>query len=92
MLSSVRERDIEAYLVRRVRALGGELRKVRWVGRSGAPDRRVMLKHKAPFWIELKAPGKSISPHQLREHRRMQTLGEWIVTADSFQAIEDLLK
>lgn len=39
----MRERDIEAYLVRRVRALGGEVRKVKWIGRRGAPDRVVML-------------------------------------------------
>lgn len=38
-----RERDIERYLVKRVKALGGEVRKVQWVGRSGAPDRLVML-------------------------------------------------
>jgi hypothetical protein len=92
VLRVVRERDIEAFLVKRVRALGGELRKVRWVGRCGAPDRRVMLEHKAPFWIELKAPGKSLSPLQLREHTRMRRLGESVAIADSFETIEDLLR
>ena len=38
-----RERDIEKYLVERVKALGGEVRKVKWIGRAGAPDRVVML-------------------------------------------------
>lgn len=38
-----RERGIEAYLVKRVKELGGEIRKVKWVGRDGAPDRVVML-------------------------------------------------
>jgi hypothetical protein len=37
------ERDIEAHLVKRVKALGGEVRKVQWVGRASAPDRLVML-------------------------------------------------
>lgn len=37
------ERDIEARLVKRVRELGGEVRKVKWIGRRGAPDRLVML-------------------------------------------------
>lgn len=37
------ERDIEKRLVERVKALGGEVRKVAWVGRGGAPDRLVML-------------------------------------------------
>ena len=38
-----RERDIERHLVRRVKELGGEVRKVQWIGRRGAPDRLVML-------------------------------------------------
>lgn len=37
------ERDIEARLVQRVKQLGGEVRKVQWVGRNSAPDRIVML-------------------------------------------------
>lgn len=39
----MRERDIEAHLVARVKELGGEVRKVKWIGRRGAPDRVVML-------------------------------------------------
>lgn len=39
----MRESEIEKHLVERVKALGGEVRKVRWVGRRGAPDRLVML-------------------------------------------------
>ena len=39
----MKERGIEKYLVERVKALGGEVRKVQWVGRKSAPDRLVML-------------------------------------------------
>lgn len=39
----MRERDIEAHLVKRVKELGGEVRKVKWIGRIGAPDQLVML-------------------------------------------------
>jgi hypothetical protein len=39
----MRESTVEQYLVDRVKALGGEVRKVRWIGRNGAPDRLVML-------------------------------------------------
>ena len=39
----IRESDVEKYLVKRVKALGGEVRKVKWIGRDGAPDRLVML-------------------------------------------------
>ena len=39
----MRESEVEAYLVKRVKALGGEVRKVKWLGRNGAPDRLAML-------------------------------------------------
>ena len=43
-----RESDIEKYLCDRVKDLGGEVRKVKWIGRNGAPDRLVMLPTKQP--------------------------------------------
>lgn len=46
-----RERDIERHLVKRVKALGGEVRKVQWIGRRGAPDRLVMLP--ARSWVDV---------------------------------------
>jgi len=47
----IRESQIEKYLVAQVKALGGEYRKVRWIGRCNAPDRFVMLPEKIyPAW------------------------------------------
>jgi hypothetical protein len=86
----MRESDIENYLVKRVKAMGGEIRKVSWVGRRGAPDRRVMLGERTA-WVELKAPGKTAEPHQVREHERMRRLGERVVVIDSFEGVEALL-
>jgi hypothetical protein len=86
----VRERDIEAYLVKRIKELGGEVRKVNWTGRRGAPDRLVMLPG-AGVWVELKAPGKKPEPHQLREHERMRAMGQRVEVIDSFDGVEGLL-
>ena len=86
----LRESDIEDYLVKRVRAMGGEVRKVRWIGRRGAPDRLVMMPT-ATIWVELKAPGKVPEPHQLREHERMRALGQRVEVVDSLQSVEALL-
>jgi hypothetical protein len=55
----VRERDIERHLVRRVKELGGEVRKVQWVGRSSAPDRVVMLPAR-PGVLDLDYPGDTV--------------------------------
>jgi hypothetical protein len=96
----VRERDIEAHLVKRVKELGGEVRKVKWVGRRGAPDRLVMMpthSRSGPWsacptvWVELKAPGKKAEPHQLREHKRMAAMGQRVVVIDSIEGVDEVL-
>lgn len=84
------ERDIERYLIAQVNARGGELRKVKWIGRRGAPDRFVMLPDRS-FWIELKAPGEKLKAHQWREHMRMRLLGQDVVVADSYAAVTEAL-
>lgn len=94
----MREREIEAYLVERVEAMGGEVRKVRWIGRRGAPDRLVMLPIRfapmrlpATVWVELKAPGVTPEPHQTREHGRMRAMGQRVVVVDSFARVDEVL-
>ena len=94
----MRESDIEKYLVRRVKELGGEVRKVKWIGRIGAPDRLVMLPERlldegypATMWVELKAPGEKARPSQVREHERMRAMGQHVVVVDSIEGVDALL-
>lgn len=73
------ERDIEDYLVKRVEAMGGEVRKVQWIGRNSAPDRVVMLPptrdprddnpdQGRTVWVELKNPKTIVTfPADARE-------------------------
>ena len=108
-MKTLRERDIEKHLVQRVKALGGEVRKVQWIGRRGAPDRLVMLPERwwkdvvfdierdkrkpgMSVWVELKAPGVKPEAHQLREHARMQAMGQRVVVIDSIEGVEELLR
>lgn len=87
----MRESEIEKYLVKCVKALGGEVRKVRWIGRNGAPDRVVMLPERPTLWVELKAPGEKCRPHQIREHERMRCMGQTVATVDSIDAVNEVL-
>lgn len=87
----MRERDIERYLVKQVKAAGGEVRKVRWVGRNGAPDRIVMLPW-LTAWVELKAPGAKAKAHQIREHERMRRVGQRVEVVDSLERVDELLR
>lgn len=86
----MRERDIEKALVDRVRKVGGEVRKVQWPGRSGAPDRVVMMPG-VLVWVELKAPGKRPRLQQLREHERMRRMGQTVLVIDSLEGIDEVL-
>lgn len=86
-----RESEIESYLVRSVENAGGQIRKVKWVGRRSAPDRRVMLPWRC-CWVELKAPGKKLEDHQEREHKRMLLLGEDVIVIDSFEGVDKLFE
>ena len=88
----MRERDIEAYLVRRVKALGGEIRKLRWIGRRGAPDRVVMFPGGRLWWIELKRPGGITEAHQAREHARMLAMGQRVLVLDTIEKIDGVLR
>ena len=86
----MRESTIEQYLVEQVKAKGGEVRKVRWIGRNGAPDRIAMLPDRT-VWVELKAPGEKAKPHQVREHERMRRMGQRVEIVDSCERVDEVL-
>lgn len=81
----MRESTIEDHLVDVVTALGGETRKVQWIGRRRAPDRVVMLplrtsispsgtrveQYPSTTWVELKNP-ETIKHFPSNAHERAQ--------------------
>ena len=99
------ESKIEEYLVKKVEALGGEVRKVQWVGRANAPDRVVMLPAGklnwlgvSCIWVELKNPGTiktfPANAHeraQHREHERMRKLGQRVEVIGTLEQVDTLL-
>lgn len=99
------ERDVEAYLKKRVEELGGEVRKVQWVGRVGAPDRLVMLPTEAYvddqhccIWVEVKNPSTILTfpadareRAQAREHERMRRLGQRVEVIGTLYQVDELL-
>lgn len=92
----MRESKVEDHLVSRIQAIGGEVRKVQWIGRRGAPDRCVMLPvcyawrmPSRTVWVETKRPGEVPEPHQEREHKRMRAMGQTVLVLDSIEAINE---
>ena len=97
------ERDIEKYLVRRVRECFGKAalcRKVTWQGRRSAPDRVVMFRAPADaietrgftVWVELKRPGEKPTRAQSAEHMRLAEAGQLVRVLDSKEAVDDFLR
>jgi CelD/BcsL family acetyltransferase involved in cellulose biosynthesis len=99
----MKERDIERYLCARVKQLGGEVRKVKWIGRNGAPDRLVMLPPYrnggiATAFAELKNPdtiktfpSDARERAQAREHERMRRMGQTVLVIGTTEAIDEWL-
>lgn len=81
MVKKILERDIVKYLTAQAKAVGGEVRKVEWVGRSNAPDKVLMLPERwrkdfythpaATLWVEVKNPD-TIRTFPANAHERAQ--------------------
>lgn len=89
----MREKTIELYLVQEVKKLSGEIRKVKWIARRGAPDRMVWIPNwYFPKMAELKASGKPLEDHQKREHKRLKRMGIQCFKLDSFADVDKFLR
>ena len=85
------ERDVVAYLKKRVKDLGGHCRKVHWEGRAGAPDWLIWFTGVSVF-VETKAPGQKPRPIQLIEHEKMRRGGMHVFVCDSRESVDLLLE
>lgn len=67
------EKEIEAYFVKRVKALGGYSYKFRSVTQRGVADRIACLPNGQTWFVELKKPGGRLSPLQEVFAEQMET-------------------
>ena len=84
------EDDVESYLTSEIKKQGGEIRKLAWLGRKGAPDRLVFFR--GVHFVELKRPGRKADPHQAREHRRMVKHGANVYVIDTKEKVDEFIK
>jgi hypothetical protein len=70
----VRESEIESNVVASAGAAGWLTRKLRWTGRTGAPD-RIFIKGGRVVFIEFKATGKVSRGEQSLECQRLRRAG-----------------
>lgn len=87
------EAKIENYLRKQVKAGNGQIRKLKFIGRRGAPDDMVWM----PGWSwpkmpECKAPGEPLKDHQKREHKRLKKMGIFCCKIDSKEDVDRFLR
>ena len=84
----MRESKIEAYLVARIRRLGGVCFKFVSPGTVGVPDRIVILPGGEITWVELKTWLGKLSPEQVRMHARLRALDQEVLVLRSVDQID----
>ena len=87
------EKNTEAYLRDRVKALGG--RSYKWVspGCSGVPDRIVILPGGRAVFVELKSEGKTSTDQQKKRQAELRKLGCTVYAdIDTKAKVQELLR
>ena len=98
----MREKEIEEYSRKLAVTRGWLVRKVKWLGRRGAPDRIFLKKASEPcilcqgnhraLFVEFKRPGGKPTPLQEREIERLRASGAAVYGVDSKEAADELFK
>ena len=87
----MREKTIEAKLVKTVKSMGGLAPKLISPGLDGMPDRIVLLKHGRLAFVEVKANGRKPHPLQVRRKRQLEALGFSVYCLDDITQIGGIL-
>ena len=86
------EQALERKLRLEVKARGGLALKFVSPGRVGVPDRLVLIPEGRVYFVELKAPGKSMSPKQVKIATVFGQLGHQVWVLDRLEKVEVFIK
>lgn len=88
----MRERFIERKFVEAVKKKGGLAPKFVSPGFDGMPDRIVLFPLGKIAFVELKAPGETMRPLQVRRKRQLEALGFSVYCVDDVSQIDGVIK
>ena len=88
----MREKEIEKKLTQAVKCMGGICPKFISPGYDGVPDRIVLFPGGRIAFVEVKAPGKTLRPLQVRRKRQLESLGFKVYVLDAAEQIDEILK
>lgn len=87
----MREKEVEAALVKAAKKRNGVALKFVSPGLSGVPDRLVLLPDGKIGFIELKAPGKKMRLLQEKRKSQLERLGFLVFCLDNKEEVEVML-
>ena len=87
----MREKEVEAALVKAAKKRNGVALKFVSPGLSGVPDRMVLLPDGKIGFIELKSPGKKMRLLQEKRKSQLERLGFLVFCLDSKEKVEVML-
>ena len=85
------EKQIETRLRIMVKQAGGKALKFVSPGYNGVPDRLIFMPGGRIYLVELKAPGKKLTPLQQKRKHEFESLGFRYYVIDSYEAVEGFL-
>ena len=85
------EKHIEQKLVQAVHRMGGLAPKFISPGWAGVPDRLILLPGGHLAFVEVKAPGKTLRPLQVRRKGQLEALGFQVYVIDRSEQIGGVL-
>ena len=89
--SNTSEKAIEAYLVKRLAALGGLCLKLNTSTATGYPDRLCLLRGGRMFFVELKSKGETPRVIQTVRIGALRRMGYDVFVCDSKEKIDEVL-
>ncbi|KUO73447.1 MAG: nuclease [Desulfosporosinus sp. BRH_c37] len=87
----MQEKQIELKLRDAVKSKGGLALKFVSPGTAGVPDRIVLIPDGRLYFVELKAPGKRLSPKQVKMAAVLERLGHKVRVIDSTRQVKEFM-
>lgn len=88
----MKEKVVEAYLVRELERRGGTCEKFTSPARAAVPDRICSMQRGKVFFVEVKRPGENATPAQRRDHVRRAARGFQVFLIDTKEGVDYLIE
>ena len=85
------EKEVEKLLVKEIKKLGGICWKFTSPGTVGVPDRIALLNGGRIAFVEVKAPGKTLRPIQVKRKKQLEELGFKVYVLDSKERVKEVI-